>query len=408
MTRTFAALRHRNFRLFWTGQFISLIGTWMQTVAQGWLVLQLTDSAFLLGAVSAISSAPFLLLAFVGGAVADRVNQHRLIIATQAGMMLLAFILGGLIWLGWVRIWHVIVIGALTGVLNAFDIPARQSFLVEMVGKDDLMNAIALNSAIFNAARIVGPAIAGALIAKVSLTSCYILNSISFLAVIFGLLMMRLDPHQPVHQEASFWKHLQEGIHYAWNDSVARSIFGIIAVFSLFGMPYFVLMPIFARDVLKVGASGFGLLMSIGGIGALIGAVSLATIGGNVQRKERLLIAGGLGFATSLILFSQSRWFPLSLLCLAGVSWALVTHSTICNTILQTNVPDALRGRVMGIYVFMFGGLSPIGNLQGGTVAHYFGAPFAVSFGAILCGLFIIAVFLTVPGLRHLELKPTT
>lgn len=408
MTRTFAALRHRNFRLFWTGQLISLIGTWMQTVAQGWLVLQLTDSAFLLGVVSAVSSAPFLLFSFVGGAVADRVNQHRLIIAMQTGLMLLAFLLGGLIWLGWVRIWHVIVIGTLSGILSTFDIPARQSFLVEMAGKDDLMNAIALNSAIFNAARIVGPAIAGGLIVYAGLTVCYLLNGISFLAVIIGLLMMRLAPHRPVLQAGSFWAHLREGIQYAWNDGVSRSLFGMIAVFSLFGMPYFALMPIFARDILKVGPSGFGLLMSAGGIGALIGAVSLATIGGSVQRKERFLMIGGLGFATALLLFSQSRWFVLSLICLAGVSWALVTHSTVCNTILQTNVPDALRGRIMGIYAFTFGGLAPLGNLQGGAVAHYLGAPFAISLGAVLCGLFTVTVFLIVPGLRHLELKPTT
>jgi len=399
---TFRALRHRNYRLWWSGQLISLTGTWMQTVAQSWLVLQLTNSAFLLGLTGFIGSLPILLLSLWGGVVADRVHKRNLLVATQTTAMLQAFLLAFLTWRGLVRVEHVLVLAAVLGLVSAFDAPTRQAFTVEMVGKEDLMNAIALGSTLFNAARIIGPALAGVLLAIIGTAGCFTLNGVSFLAVIAGLLAMRLPPAPRVATSESALHNLREGLAYVRSNSMVLSLLALVGTTSVFGMPYAVLMPIFAQDVLKMGAQGLGFLTAAAGIGALIGALTLASLS-RFGRKGLLLTAGNLLLPALLAAFAFSRSFPLSLLCLVGVGWAMIAQNTTANTLIQITVPDHLRGRVMSVYTLLFMGMTPLGNLQAGTVASLMGAPFAVGFGAAICALAALLILWRLPQLRRLE-----
>lgn len=390
---TFASLRHRNFRLFWTGQMVSLVGTWMQAVAQGWLVLTLTNSAFLLGLVSAIGSIPILFLALPGGVAADRFDKRRLLMATQTMAMVLALILAVLTHCQAVRIWHVVVLAALAGSAFAFDAPSRQSFIIELVGKEDLLNAIALNSAIFNAARILGPALAGVLIGFIGMAGCFFINGASFLAVILGLWMIRREPSAP-RPKGSAWQEMKDGLRYSWGHRVIRSLVAIVAAFSIFGMPYAVLMPIFARDILGSGARGLGFLMTANGVGALIGALGLAAIGKG-RSRGRLVLTAGVVFSLALAAFASSRNFTLSLLVLPLVGWAMVSQVATINTLLQTLVPDELRGRVMSLFTLVFMGLMPFGSLLAGSVAQRFGAPAALQAGAAACLATVTTIFWT-------------
>jgi MFS family permease len=380
---TFASLRHRNFRLFWTGQMVSLVGTWMQAVAQGWLVLTLTNSAFLLGLVSAIGSMPILFLALPGGVAADRFDKRRLLMATQATAMVLALALAALTYFEIARIWHVVALAAISGSVFAFDAPSRQAFTVELVGKADLMNAIALNSAVFNAARILGPALAGVLIGFIGMAGCFFSNGVSFLAVILGLWMIRRE-RLPPPPRGSAWHEMRAGISYAWNQPVIRSLVMIIAVFSIFGMPYAILMPIFARDILGAGARGLGFLMTANGVGALTGALGLAAFS-QTRSRGRLVMTAGVVFSLSLSAFALSRSFALSLMLLPLVGWSMVSQTATINTLLQTTVPDELRGRVMSLFTFVFMGMMPFGSLLAGAAAQRFGAPAALTAGAAVC-----------------------
>lgn len=400
--RTFRALRHRNFRLFWCGQVVSLTGTWMQWVAHSWLVLQLTNSAFLLGLVSSIGSFPVLIFSLLGGVVADRVNKRLLLIVTQSLAMLLAFVLAILTSLGWIQVWQIMLLAFILGVVNAFDHPARQVFIFEIVGKEDLLNAIALHSSIFNAARIIGPAIAGILVALIGVAGCFYLNVVSFLAVIAGLWMIRIDSSLYSSRQASIWDNMREGLSHIRYHRTILILIVTMAVVSIFGVPYGVLMPVFARDVLKAGASGLGFLMAATGTGALIGALTLATLG-NIRRKGWFLLVGAFSFSLSLLLFSFSRSFRFSLICLVGAGWSLITCTATTNTLLQTLVPDALRGRVMSIFTLMFLGMAPLGSLQAGMVATHLGAPIAVGLGAFICMGYVLFIFYKFPRLRHLR-----
>jgi MFS family permease len=402
LSQTFRALRHRNYRLWWFGQLVSLTGTWMQTVAQGWLVLQLTNSAFLLGLTGFIGSLPVLLLSLWGGVVADRVPKRDLLVATQTTATLQAFLLAFLTWSGRVRVEHVLILAAILGVVNAFDAPARQAFTVEMVGKEDLMNAIALGSTMFNAARIIGPAIAGVLLAIIGTAGCFTVNGVSFLAVIVGLLAMRLPPTVTTATSEPLRRNLMQGLAYVRSNGTVLSLLALIGTTSVFGMPYAVLMPIFAQDVLKVGAQGLGFLTAAAGIGALVGALTLAFLG-SFGRKGLLLTAGNLLIPALLAVFAFSRSFPLSLLCLVGVGWAMIAQNTTANTLVQITVPDHLRGRVMSVYTMLFMGMMPLGNLQAGTMASLLGAPFAVGLGAIACALAALLILWRLPQLRRLE-----
>lgn len=384
--RAFTALRHRNYRLFWFGQLVSLTGTWMQSTAQGWLVLQLTDSAFLLGLVGALQFLPVLLFSLFGGVVADRVRKRDLILITQAAAMVLAFTLAILTSTGLVQIWHVMILAALLGLVNAFDMPTRQSFIVEMVGKEDLMNAIALNSSVFNVARIIGPAIAGLLIGRLGLAVCFYLNGLSFLAVIGGLMAMRIQsPTPPPTVRDSVWKNLSEGLGYIRQTAIVWFVILQLAVLSIFGMNFNVVIPVLARDVLNAGAEGYGLLLSAIGVGSLVGALFLAYFG----RTPRLglLLSAGFLFGALQVVAGGVRWFPLSSLLLVGIGVTFITITATANTLLQTTSPDRLRGRVMSVYTLVFAGSTPVGNLFAGTIAHTVDPAAPLVVGGLICAI---------------------
>ncbi|HXM61082.1 MAG TPA: MFS transporter [Terriglobales bacterium] len=381
---TLRALRHRNFQLFFSGQLISLIGTWMQSMAQAWLVYRITGSSLLLGSVGFASQFPVFLVAPLGGIVADRHNRQRVVIATQIASMILALILALLTLTGRVQIWHIFVLAALLGVVNAFDIPGRQAFLVDMVGKEDLMNAIALNSSMFNGARIIGPAIAGILVAKLGEGWCFFANGVSYIAVIIGLLMMRVQRPARRAPAASPWAHIIEGFRFVQQTAPIRAILFLLGLVSLVAMPYTILMPIFADQILHGGAQGLGILMGATGIGALLGALTLASRSG-VHGLGRWVAFSCAGFGVSLILFSLSRNFWLSVVFLLPVGFGMMLQMSASNTLIQAMVPDHLRGRVMAVYSMMFMGMAPFGAFLGGALAHKLGAPLTVSMGAVAC-----------------------
>ncbi len=397
----FAALRHRNFRLFFTGQTTSLIGTWMQSLGQGWLVLQLTNSAFAVALVSALGSLPVLLFSLPAGVYVDRTNKHRVVMIAQALLLSLALLLGILVAVHRVHAWQVGLIAVLVGLVFAFEVPARQSLIVDLVGKDDLMNAIALNSSAFNATRVVGPAVAGFLISGVGLAACFLINAASYVAVIVGLARMRMPPYARPPAEASSWERFREGARFALGDRRVASLIGMTAIFSVFGFPYVVLMPVFARDVLHVGARGLGFLTAAIGVGAMVSALGLAVLGPRL-RKGRVIQWAGPTFALAVGGFAVSRWFWLAMLALAASGVAMVLENAVTNTLLQTLVPDALRGRVMGFWTFVFVGFAPIGALQVGLMAGWFGAPEAVAIGAAVCFVASIVMWRVVPEVTQL------
>lgn len=382
-----SALRHRNFRLFWTGQLVSLIGTWMQNIARGWLVLELTHSAFWLAMVGFATSLPVLLLSLWAGAIADRVPKRMLVIVTQTISMVMAFVLAFLTWTNTIQVSHLIVVSLILGATFAFDAPTRQAFTVEMVeGKEDLMNAVALNSSIFNGARVLGPAIGAVALAWQGPALAFFLNGLSYIAVIAGLLMMRL-PDERKKLTSKSGHQIMEGLSYVRHNSIIGPLMVLVSVVSVFAFPYATLMPIFADNVLKVGEGGYGMLMAFSGIGALIGALSLTLQSGrsNIHRG-RLIMIGAIGLPVALALFSLSGNYVISLISLIGVGWTMISINATINTVVQTNVPDELRGRVNGVFAFLFIGMAPLGNLQAGVIADHFGAPMALLIGAIVCG----------------------
>jgi MFS family permease len=377
------ALRHRNFQLFFSGQLISLIGTWMQSVAQSWLVYRLTGSALLLGSVGFASQIPVFLFAPLGGITADRVNRRHIVIATQISAMLLAFVLAALTLSHAIdhRVWLIFVLAGLLGVVNAFDIPGRQSFLVEMVGREDLMNAIALNSSMFNGARVIGPAIAGMLLVKIGEGWCFFFNAVSYIAVIVGLLLMRVESRARAAMTSPF-DHMMEGFRFVNQTAPIRALLLLLGVVSLVGMPYVVLMPIFADQILHGGARGLGILMGATGVGALLGALTLAFREG-VKGLGRWVVWCCAGFGASLIVFALSHTFWISVVLLLPVGYCMMLQMACSNTLIQVMVPDALRGRVMAVYSMMFMGMAPIGALLGGALAERFGAPHTVALGGL-------------------------
>jgi len=384
LTRVLRALRHRNYRLFFAGQLVSLVGTWMQMIAQPWLVYRLTGSSLLLGSVAFVAQIPVLLLAFVGGAVADRWNRHRVVIATQTASMVLAFILSTLTLTGIVQIWHIFVLSALLGIVNAFDMPGRQAFIVELVEKEDLLNAIALNSSIFNGARVVGPAVAGVLIASIGEGWCFFANGVSYVAVIACLLCMKLKARDIPVSGSSNWSDLLDGFRYVQSTKPIRAVILLLGLISIAGMPQSVLMPIFADQILHGGARGLGVLMGATGLGALAGAMSLAARSGT-RGMGKVIAYASAGFGAALVLFSISRWFWISALLLLPAGFCFMVQMASSNTLLQTMVPDHLRGRVMAVHVMTFMGLSPFGSITAGFVAEHLGAPLALAMGGVAC-----------------------
>ena len=378
------ALRHRNFQLFFAGQMISLIGTWMQTVAQSWLVYRLTGSTLLLGIVGFAGQIPVFLVAPIGGVLADRTNRHRVVIATQTASMILAFVLAVLTLTHRIQVWQIMMLAAGLGIVNAFDIPARQAFLMDMVGREDLMNAIALNSSMFNGARILGPAVAGIVVAWVGEGWCFFANAISYIAVIAGLLMMQIKHPVNLAREATPIEHIVEGFRFVLDKTPIKAILLLLGVVSLVGTPYSVLMPVFASQVLHGGARELGMLMGATGVGALLGALSLATKVG-VRGLGRLIALCAGGFGASLILFSFSRTFWLSMTFLVPVGFTMMVQMASSNTLLQSMVPDQMRGRVIALYSMMFMGMAPFGAFFAGAVAHRIGAPATVAIGGVAC-----------------------
>ena len=382
---TLRALRHRNFQLFFSGQLISLIGTWMQSVAQAWLVYRLTGSSLLLGAVGFASQIPVFLTAPFGGIAADRTNRQKLVIGTQIASMILAAILAWLTLSHRVQVWHIFVLAALLGVINAFDIPGRQAFLVDMVGKEDLMNAIALNSSMFNGARVIGPAIAGILVAKIGEGWCFAANAISYVAVIIGLFMMRVNSPRRAGKNSPI-EDIVEGFRWVNQTKVIRALLLLLGLISLVGMPYTVLMPVFADRILHGGARGLGILMGATGVGALLGALTLASKQG-VKGLGRWVANTCACFGVSIFLFSFSRHFWLSVALLLPAGYSMMLQMACSNTLIQTMVPDNLRGRVMALYSMMFMGMAPFGALLGGALADRVGAPVTVAIGGVACVL---------------------
>jgi MFS family permease len=393
------ALRHRNYRLFASGQLISLIGTWMQTVAESWLVYRLTGSAFLLGAVGFANRIPVFLFSSVGGAVADRYNRHRIVIATQAASMLLASLLAVLTLTHVVQVWHLMTIAALLGLVNAFDIPGRQAFVVELVAREDLQNAIALNSSMFNGARVVGPAVAGVLVAAVGEGWCFLANAVSYIAVLTGLLLMRVPPMAQREQPVSMLAHVAEGFRFVLHSKPIITLLLLLGLVSLMGTPYATLMPIISDQTFHAGSRGLGILMGAAGVGALIGALSLARRVG-LKGYGRTVGMAAIFFGASLLAFSLTRQFWLGVLFLVPAGFAMMTQMAASNTLIQSMTPNSLRGRVMAVYSMMFMGMAPIGALLAGTLAGLLGATTTVGLGGVFC-LLGGALFLNrLPGIR--------
>ncbi len=392
----FRALRHRNYRLFFFGQLISLIGTWMQSVAQAWLVLSLAgkDGDLMLGVTSALQFTPVLLLAVFGGALADRLPKRNVLLVTQSVMLVLALVLAVLNSLGIVQVWHVLALATLLGVANAIDMPTRQAFIVELVGKDDLMNSIALNSSVFNAARIIGPGVAGLLIHRVGVSGCFYLNSASFVAVLAGMMLMR-PPFFTRSGATKGGAPLSGGFRYIWQTSNVRALMIAVGVVGTFGLNLTVWMPVLARDVLGVGAAGYGLMMSAMGVGALASGLLLAYRGKKAQRSLVLAAAGVFGLVLLAVAFT--RWFPVTLGLMAMLGAAMVAFSATANTTVQLLVPDELRGRVMAVYMMVFAGTTPIGSLLAGSLAHATSTPISIAAGA---GVSLLAVSALWAGMR--------
>ncbi len=397
----FRAMQHRNFQLFIAGQLISLIGTWMQTTAQLQLVWELTGSAALLGVFGFASQVPMLFLSSLGGYLGDHYNRHRAVIATQTVSMILAFVLAVLTLTNVVREWEVILIAFLVGVVNAFDVPIRQAFLVQMVGKEDLPNAIALNSSIFNGARVVGPAIAGFAMAWVGEGWCFFLNGLSFLAVIVALLMMRIDRTEIRPSEGSPLKSIIQGFHFAMRDVPVRSALLLLSVLSLFGLQYSVFMPIYANEILKGGKRMLGLLLSFAGVGAFLGALQFAART-HYKGLARWIAATSSTCAIGLIIFSQARTFWLCAGVLLVVGFAATSQMAATNTLIQNRVPDELRSRVMAVYATMFMGVQPIGALIAGGIARRIGAPYTLTvFGSLVLLGSLVFLFRVVMRLQQ-------
>lgn len=384
LTTPLRALRSRNYRLFVSGQLVSLIGTWMQMVAQSWLIYRLTGSAALLGLTGFASQIPIFVLAPLGGVLADRLHRQHVLIATQSFMMVLAFALAGLTLTGYVQVWHVFVLAALLGVTNAFDIPARQAFLVEMVERDDIVNAIALNSSMLNGARVVGPGVAGVIVAAVGEGWCFLLNAISYVAVIGALLLMRVPSRADVHAPGTAWESVVEGFAYSWHTKRVRALLLLLGLVSLMGMPYTVLMPIIAGRVLHGGPNAYGILLSASGVGALAGAATL-TMRQHIRGLGRWVAISAIAFGVTLIAFSFSRSLWVSTLLLVPAGFFVMIEMAASNTLIQSTVPDRLRGRVMAVYSMMFMGMAPLGALAAGVVAAPLGAPETVAIGGAVC-----------------------
>ena len=402
ITTIFRALAHRNYRLFFSGQSISLVGTWMQQIATSWLIFDLTHSAFLLGIVNFASRIPTFLLASFAGVLVDRWNRHRILVVTQILSMIQALALAFLVMSDRIEVWQIIGLSLILGLINALDIPARQAFVIDMVEtKEDLGNAIALNSSMVNGARLIGPSIAGLLIATLGEGVCFLLNGLSFIPVIASLLAMKIRPDVKTKKNTKVLQGLKEGVRYAFGFPPIRAVLLLLALVSFTGMPYTVLMPIFAEQILHGGPQALGFLMGATGVGALAGAMFLASRK-NVLGLGRIIVFASSVFGLGLIAFSLSRMFWLSMVLMPITGFGMMVQMTSSNTILQTIVEEDKRGRIMSFYTMAFMGMVPFGSLFAGSVAHTIGAPATVAIGGIACIVGSFAFARKLPSLRKL------
>lgn len=397
--QTFSSLRHREYRLLWIGTLFSSSGQWIQQVSIGWLTYHVTGSPFLLGTVNGFRSLPLLILGPFGGVAADRMDRRRLMLSTQLFLMTVTAVFATVVGTGRAHVWNIILFSLLTGVAWAFNMPVRNSIVPLLVPRSDLMNAVALNSAGFNITRVVGPSVAGLLIAAVGIAGNFYLQSIAYMGVAAMVWQMQFPPSAPAARDVSVTRNLMEGARYVWRHPTLRAQMSLALVPVVVAMPYVSLMPVFAKDVLHLGPGGFGVLMSAAGVGAVAGTLTIATLG-NVQRKGLLLFVALLGLGVSLVLFSQSRSFPLSIALLVLVGGFQMTYMTTNQTLLQVTTPDEFRGRVMGIYM-LNQGLLPLGSLFAGAAADIWSAPLAVALmGGGVLALSALA-FLCMPSMRR-------
>jgi MFS family permease len=400
--KALSAMRHRNFRLFFIGQLISVSGSWMQSTAQQWLVYRLTGSQLSLGAVTFAGYAPVLVLSLFMGVIVDRFPRRRLLLITQIWFMLLAAALALITFLGIVEYWHILLLATLLGVANALDMPTRQAFYADMVERDDLLNAIVLNSSIFNGGRIIGPALGGLVIASLGEAPAFGLNSLSYLAVITGLLLMRLKPFKPPSNPGTGLTEFKEGLVYLGSDRRLTGLVGMIALLSVFAFPFTVLLPAFARDVLGIGAEGYGALLSSQGVGALLGALMLA-FGGDRSKKTLILLLSRILLASAMLAFALSTTPILSMIAMLAAGFAFITQLAVTNTSIQLLVPDELRGRVMSAYTWALAGFWPLGSLLIGVLGDHFTSQTAVLFSSAACFVLIVIGQIWIPANTDME-----
>ena len=401
--QTFASLQYRNYRLWFWGQMVSLFGSWMQITAQGFLIYQLTLSPAYLGYVGFAAGIPTWLFMAYGGVVADRMPRRNILIFTQVSMMILAFILAFLAFTGVVQAWHIVILAFFLGIANAFDAPSRQAFVLELVKREDLTNAIALNSTMFNTATAVGPAVAGITYAVFGPAWCFLINGVSFLGVIVALIRMKIkvQPQQKKNGKSTL-DELKEGIKYTLHHKQIRTLIMLVAVVSVFGISYATLIPAWAINILNGDATTNGYLQSARGVGSLISALFIASLG-RFHFKGKLLIFGSFMVPALIIVFALMRWEPLSLLVLVGVGFSVILVFNLANALVQTLVSDELRGRVMGVYTAVFFGLMPIGALIMGTLAEHFGSVAAIISGGTVTIFIVALIYFFVPSLRKLS-----
>lgn len=380
----FRSFRHRNYRLYFGGQLVSLSGTWMQSTAQGWLVYRMTGSSLALGLVGFASTFPVFVFGLFGGVLADRLPKRSLLVAAQVLAMLQAAGLSLLTLSGHIQVWQVIGFAVCLGLVNALEMPTRHAFVVEMVGREDLQNAIALNSSIFHLARVVGPSLAGMLVGLIGEGWCFGLNALSFLAVIAGLLAMRLDAPAARPHQAGMGEHMKEGIRYAWRTPLIRAILLLISIASLMGTSAMVLMPVFAGDVFKAGPEGLGYLMASSGLGSLAGALFMASRN-KAAKLPKLALWGCAGLGAALVLFSQAPAYWAAVALVAPSGFFLMVLMPSSNTMIQLAAPDDMRGRIMSLYTSLFMGMNTFGALLAGSMAHWVGAPMAVTILGLGC-----------------------
>jgi predicted MFS family arabinose efflux permease len=400
LSDTFAALKHYNYRLWFIGQMVSLMGTWMQSTAQGYLIYQLTNSPVYLGLVGFVGGLPTWLFTLFGGVVADRIPRRTLMVITQTAMMILAFVLGVLTFTHTVQPWHILVLAFLLGVANAFDSPARVSFVIELVPRTDMTNAIALNSTMFNIATVVGPSVAGLTYAAFGPAWCFTINGLSFIAVIAALLLMRFKLEAPPPRRSNAMADAVEGLRYVFTNKMVLSLTGAVGLVSVFGFGLMNLFPVWATDVLHGDVTTNGLLVSARGFGALVSALMLASLGKH-RVRGKMWMAGALVMPVALFVFSWVRWIPLSLGILVVIGWGLMMITNNSNALIQSDVPDALRGRVMGVFALVFNGAIPIGALVAGAAAERIGAPWTATISAIVLFISAVAAWIFLPDIRR-------